>query len=129
MSGVKIELTEGEIRNAVALALAESFSPEKRDALLRNVIRAHLEDKDQSGGWGGRDQTILDKAVGVMLRTEAEAMLTERLAEMRPRVREIIGKHLGPQYEEALLGKFEEAMKATVRIANLSLHVEMEKAE
>ncbi len=126
---LKIEIGEGEIRNAIAIALSESFGPEKKEALIRNVIRAHLEMKNPNANWGSRDQTILDAAVGDMLRKEAKDALIERLELMRPRIREIVRKHLGPQYEESLVAKFESAMKATIRIENVSLHVEMEKAE
>lgn len=128
MSDLKIEISHGELRNAIAVALVDAFSPEKRDAIIRNVVRAHLEMKSPNSGWG-QDQTILDKAVGDMLRKEAEEMMIERLQEMRPRIKEIVRKHLGPQYEEALVAKFEAAMSSTVRIAGLSLHVDMERAE
>jgi len=122
---VNINISEGEIRNAIAVALAESFSPEKRDALLRNVVRAHLEMKSSGGGWGS-DQTILDKAVGEMLRKEAEVQLLEVLGAMKPRVAQIVKKALGPQFEASVYAKLEEALK-NVQIGSIRIHAELDR--
>lgn len=96
MSDLKLEIGEAQIQNAIAVAVAESFSGEKRDALLRDIIRAHLSAKENSYD----KETLLNKRVGSMIRTYAGECLEAELQALKPKIAEIVNKHLGPGFEE-----------------------------
>ncbi len=117
---IDVEIAEVDIQNAIAVGIAESFTSEKKDAMIRQVVRAHLTMKDDSGRFGDRDKTILDKAVGDMIRKESEEELGRVMETMKPKVCALVREVLGPQYQEVVFDKLKTAL-SNIRISNLSV--------
>lgn len=121
MPDLKLDIGEGQISNAIAVALAESFSGDKRDALLRDIIRAHLSAKENSYD----KETLLGKRIGQMVREMAKEALEEEVKKLRPRIVEIVRKALGPGFEEEVCNQLErglsyrkvEGISVSVRVA------------
>ena len=104
---LKVEISEGDLKNAIAVCIAESFGPDKRDALLRDVIRAHIDvrkntyDKD----------TLLSKSVGDMIRRCAEEEIAASFGEkIAPRVREIVRERMDEKYCDSVVLEVERAI-------------------
>lgn len=118
---INIDIPEAVIRNAVAVAIAESFAPEKRDALLRDIIRAHLQvraseyDKD----------TLLGKKVGEIVRRVAMEEVGDVLDSMRPNIERIIQEALGPQFKESVYTSLRTGLQR-LAISNISVSVNMD---
>lgn len=116
MNAIRMDLTEGQIQNAVAVALAEAFSPAQREALIRDIVRAHLSQKANSYD----KETLLSKAVGSLIREIAEKAMREKVEEMAPRIREIVRGALGERFEQQVLDQLRYAI-GRLAIANLSI--------
>lgn len=112
-AGLKVEITEGDLKNAVAIAIAESFTGEQRDALLRDVVRAHLSLKLNTYD----KETLLSKHVGNMIRRVAENEVSAIFSEqMEPRIREIVREKLGPKYCDNIVDEVKGAVESfTIR--------------
>lgn len=106
-SQLKLQIGEAEIQNAIAVALAEALSPERKDAMIRDIVRAHLTVKD---GIYGRE-TVLGKTIGNLLRIEAEKQVREIFEDkVAPRVRGIVLDALGPAWVDAICTQLKTAI-------------------
>lgn len=115
---VSIDITEGEIRNAIAVALSEAFTDEKRDAMMRDVIRAHLQIKSDRYA----KETLLSKTVGNMIRQTAEEEMRRIVDdEMQPSIKAIVQETMGEPFKEAV---YLAVRKALVRITVSNLKVD-----
>ena len=124
MGAVTIDISEGQIKNAIAVAIAESFSAEHRERLVADVVRAHLNVKEHDYD----KETLFSKRVGSMLRSVAEECIKERLEELRPQVRLVLKKWMGKEWEDSLLDKLKASLKSTV-VRNLSVVVDWEQSD
>ena len=118
-SKIDLRIPEGEIKNAIAIAIAESFTQEKKDALIRDVIRGHLSQRKDSYS----RSTLLDECVGSLIRKIAEEELVVVLETMRPQIKNSISKYLGVSFKDSLCSQVEEALKHTI-IYGLKISVE-----
>ena len=118
MSGAafKLEVSEGQIQNAIAVALAESFGPDKRDALFRDVIRAHLSQRENSYD----KETLLSKRIGQMIRQMADEAMKARMEELKPEITKIVSAALGPRFAESV---YEQVRNALSRVVVGSIQV------
>lgn len=120
----KLEITEGQIQNAVAIALAESFTQEKRDALFRDVIRAHLSVKANSYD----KETLLSKRIGDMVRSGADEALRIKLDEMKPEIMKIVSESLGSRFAESVYAQVRHAV-AQVTVGSIHVTASLEDRE
>lgn len=110
MSTVKLEITEGQIQNAIAVALAEAFTPEKKDVLLRDLIRAHLTTKK-----GPYDkETLLSETVNTHIKLIVKDQLEKDLQAMRPEVEVLVSKFFGSTVKPQITENLEKAISAAV---------------
>ena len=103
MSDLKLEIGEAQIQNAIAVALAESFSGEKRDALLRDIIRAHLSSKANSYD----KETLLSKTVGDMVRKYAQEAVLAEVEKAKPQIEAMVQSVLGPGFADDVCRQLE----------------------
>ena len=115
---LKLEIGEGQIQNAIAVALADAFSPEKKDALIRDIVRAHLSVKKDSYS---RD-TLLSAQVGDLIRKVAQEEMVIRVQEMKPEIQKRVRKVLGKQFEESVYLQLEQSLK-NIKIVDMSISV------
>lgn len=97
-SKLVVELTDGQIKNAVAVAIAEALSPDRRDAILTDVIRTYLSEKKDSYS----KETILDGAVRKAVLKMAEEVIEEKMVELSPRIKVIVASTLGPSFQDSV---------------------------
>lgn len=121
VAGLKVEVSEGDLKNAVAVAIAESFTGEQRDALLRDIVRAHLSVKMNSYD----KDTLLSKHVGDMVRRVAQDEVAAVFSEkMEPRIREIVREKLGEKYCDSIVREVQNGIESfTVRGLRFSASV------
>jgi ATP-dependent Lon protease len=124
MSDLKLEIGEAQIQNAIAVAVAESFSGEKRDALLRDIIRAHLSVKQNSYD----KETLLAKTVGTMIREYARECLESEIQKLKPRIAEVVRQSLGPGFEEEVCAQLVRGL-AHRKVMGISVSVSVEEDE
>lgn len=114
---LKLNLTEGVIQNAIAVALAEAFSEERRTEIIRDVVRAHLNHKERSYD----KETFLSKIVGKQIREMSLECVKDQLDLFRPDLEKLISKYFQTNRLQ-ILAQLEAALqKATV--ANLRVNV------
>lgn len=113
---IDLNITEGMIANAMAVAIAEAFSPEKKDQVIRDVVRAHLSYKANSYD---RD-TLLSKVVGEQIRAQAMEAVKAKVADLAPDIRRIVDKALGPRFSDSVLAQL-EASVARLAVANITI--------
>lgn len=117
-----IELPEGMIQNAIAVAIAEAFTPEQRDRVIRDVVRAHLTAKSDAYG----RETILSNAIGDTIREiarkEVTAIIEGPLAE---RVRAEVRASLGERFQDTTVLALHNALQNVV-LSNLRIVVGVE---
>lgn len=118
---IKIDLTEGQIQNAIAVALAESFSPEKKDQLIRDIVRAHLTQKANAYD----RETLLSKSVGDAVRNMASGALASEIEKLRPRINEVVSGFLGEGVRINIVDQVKSAIQRMV-ISNLKVSVSAE---
>lgn len=121
---IDLNITEGMIANAIAVAISDAFTPEKRDAMIRDVIRAHLSVKQNS--WD--KDTLLSKAVGDQIRKMTDESVRERVAQMGDEVRALVTKTLGPQFQESVLTQLQAAL-GRMATSNLTLTAKADFAD
>jgi len=117
MAGIQLELTEGQINNAIAVALAESLTPERQQALIRDVVRAHLAAKSTTYG----RETILSAAVGAQVKEIAGERMKAAVEAMRPEIEAQVDKHLGPTFRESVLASLKTALEGRLRFGGLDI--------
>ena len=115
---LKLEIGEGQIQNAIAVALVDAFSPEKKDALIRDIVRAHLSAKKDSYS---RD-TLLSAQIGDLIRKVAQEEIVSRVQEMKPEIVKRVRKVLGKQFEESVYLTLEKSLK-NIKIVDMSISV------
>jgi len=120
----RIELTEGQINNAIAVALAETFTDERRDAMLRDIIRAHLA--YQGDSYYNKD-TILSKVVGEQVRKMVNERLLAKVVEWRPQIEAVVDRTLGPSARDAVCESLGRAL-AGVELDNLTVSLNAREA-
>lgn len=103
---LKLDITEGELQNAIAVALVDAFSPDKRDALIRDLVRAHLATKIDPYS----RETIISRTVGDHVRRVARDILAARLEEMNGEIEAIVRSILGPRFEKQVLDQLKESL-------------------
>jgi len=113
---LELEIPEGQINNAIAVALAESFGGEKRDALIRDIIRAHLAHKENSYD----KETLLSKRVGQLIRNMTQESFEAEVEKWRPEVDAVVREHLGSQFKTNVFEALRNALTGVV-IRNLVL--------
>lgn len=121
---ISIDIPEAEIKNALAVAVAESFAPDKRDALLRDIIRTHISAKKDDYS----KQTILDAAVGSQIRSMATNVLTAEIEKMRPEVEAIVAEMLGPKFKIDVIAQLKLAL-SHVSLNNLTITARIDADE
>lgn len=106
MSTVELKLTEGQIQNAIAVAIAEAFTPERRDELVRDAIRAHLTVKSNSYD----KETLFSSAVNRQLREMVAAELEKEVQAMRPELEALVKKYFHQNVQAEILGTIEKQL-------------------
>ena len=121
MADFKVEIGEAKIRNAIAVAIVESFSPERQESLIRDIVRAHLQYK-----LGQYDkETLLGKVVGEQLRTIAVEEITKMVQENREKFALIVRNLLGETFVDSVCLQLEQALKS-ITTNKLRLIADME---
>lgn len=113
---IDLNISEGMIANAIAVSIAESFSGEKKDQIIRDIVRAHLTHKENSYD---RD-TMLSKAIGTQIKSLAVDAVREKVATMKEDVDAVVDRTLGPQFRESILKQLGDSL-AQLTVANISL--------
>lgn len=116
-ASINLNITEGMIANAISVAIAEAFSPEKKDQVLRDVVRAHLTYKQNSYD----RETMLSKAVGDAIREQASLAVKARMAEVAPDIRAVVDRALGPKFTDSVLAQLEAAI-STMTLAGVRIN-------
>jgi len=116
------DIPEGQIRDAIAVAIAESFSPERREAIIRDVVRAHLQIRE-----GTYDkETLLSKQVGAQIRQIAQDEVKIIISSLEPAIRERVRKTLGEGFSDSVLCQLENALSCKV-VDGISVSVSLSK--
>ena len=124
MPDIKLEIGQEQIRNAIAVAIAESFSPERQAALIRDVVRAHLQTKLHDYD---RD-TILSKVVGDKIREIAVAEVQAMMDAHRDQLAAVVRNALGSQFIDSVLTQLAQSLRNVI-VSNIVLHVDVEREE
>ena len=124
MPDLKLDIGEGQIMNAIAVALAESFSGEKRDALLRDIIRAHMSVKRNSYD----KETLLSSVVGDKVRAMAMQALEQEIEKSRPAIERTVREVLGPGFEDTICEQLKYGLSRR-KVSNIALTVSVEEEE
>jgi hypothetical protein len=119
---LKLEIGEAQIQNAIAVALAESFSPERKDRLIKDIVRAHLNVKQNSYD----RETLLNQQVGNTIREMARVEVGNLVETWRPKVNEIVAKALGPSFQDALFERLKDALQS-IRVDTTSIRVQFDQ--
>jgi len=106
MPDLKLDIGEGQIQNAIAVAIAESFTGDRRDALLRDVIRAHMNQKESHYD----KETLLSKRVGQLVRDMAQVAIVAEVEKARPTIERIVREALGPGFEEVVATQLRDGL-------------------
>jgi len=116
-TGIKIDLTEAQINNAIAIAIAEAFTGEARDAMLRDLIRGHLAYKADRYG----SETLIQKVLNETLKAQVDKSLREHLETLRPEVDALVKKMLGKNYRANILDQLQNSLS---RLCLSSIYIE-----
>ena len=121
MSDLKLEIGEAQIQNAIAVAIAQSFTGEKRDSLLRDIIRAHLSVKETSYD----KETLLGKRVGQLIRNLAMKAVEDEVERARPAIEKTVHDVLGPGFAESVCAQLKAGM-ASRKVEGINVSIKME---
>ena len=124
MADLKLDIGEGQIQNAIAVAIAESFTGEKRDALLRDIIRAHISYKQNSYD----KETLLSKTIGNMVREIAQEAIKKQVDKARPAIEKMVIEHLGPGFEQSICTQLRDGL-AYRKVQGISVSVRVSEDE
>lgn len=120
MAEVSLKLTETQIQNAISIALTEALSQKDKDILLRDVVRAHMNYKENSYD----RETLLSKQVGETVRRIASEKMALILESWKPEVEAVVEKTLGKNIKVDILSQIEYALgRAT--IANMKISIDL----
>ncbi len=122
MPDFKFEIGEAQIQNAIAIGIAESFSPEKKDVIIRDIVRAHLSVKENSYS----KQTLLSRIVGEQIRRMAEEVLSQEIEKSRPAIENTVREALGPGFQDSICNQLKAGL-VNRKVRNISVNVEMEE--
>ena len=94
------------LENAIAVALVDQFSEDKKSAIIRDVVRAHLTVKADVYG----RETALSAQVGTAIREMAKKKTSEVVETWRSEVEAMVETKLGGQYKQAVFTALAKAM-------------------
>lgn len=120
MASLNLEIGEAQIQNAIAVAITEAFSQDKRDQLLRDIIRAHMSVKQNSYD----RETLLSKEVGQMVRSVAVKVMKAKVEEWRPEIEAIVSKMIGPNFKANVTQQLEVAL-GNMAYRNINIKAEV----
>lgn len=115
---LKIEISEAQIQNAIAVALVEQFSPERQQQLLLDIVRAHLTVKKDNYS----RETLLGAQVGGEIRKMASEHMATVIETWRPQVYKIVEKSMGRKFQENVFAQLEASLKNKM-ISGISIQV------
>lgn len=121
---IKTEIPEGLLRDSIAVAIAESFTGEQRDSLVRDVVRAHLQTKSSTYD----KETLLSKVVGDKIREMAVSEVSRVIEENRTQITAIVSKTLGKNFVGAVLQQLEAGLSRVV-VNNISVSINLGREE
>lgn len=121
-TAIKLEITEGQINNAIAVALAESFTPEKKDAMFRDIIRNHLSMKDDRYG----KETLFSKTVNNQLHETVRDELNRLVEGIKPEVEEMVREKFGSSIKLDILNQIKYQLNNIV-LNNIKVSVSLGK--
>ena len=124
MPDFKFEIGEAQIQNAIAVGIAESFSGEKKEAIIRDIVRAHLSVKESSYD----KKTLLSKVVGQGIRKIASEALAAKVEEARPAIERTVLEVLGPGFEKSICDQLKAGLVAR-KVRNISVEVNLEEED
>jgi hypothetical protein len=117
---VNLGLTEAQINNAIAVAVVEQMTPERQEAMIRDVVRAHLQVKTSQ--WD--KETLLSKVVGEYVRSVAVDEVKQRITALEPRIRELVRNALGAPFEDSVLRQLQVGLANKV-VASVSISADL----
>jgi len=121
MPDFKFEIGEAQIQNAIAIGIAESFSSEKKDSIIRDVVRAHLSVKENSYS----KETLLSRTVGDMIRKIAADVLEKEIEKLRPSIEETVRNVLGDGFEKTICDQLKSGLIAR-QVSGIKVNILME---
>lgn len=122
MSTIKLDLTEGQVNNAIAVAIAEAFSQESKDKLIRDIIRGHLSQKADS--WN--KETMFSRAVGEALREMVKTQIDKEVESLRPTVEEMVKETFSGNIKTSIIEQLKYSLQK-VALDNISVSISVGK--
>ena len=118
---VNLGITEAQINNAIAVAVVETMTPERQAAMIRDVVRAHLQIRPSTYD----KETLLSKTVGDYVRNKVVEVLKQSLGAMDSAISEIVRESLGKGFEESVLRQLRNALSRKV-VSGINIDVSLE---
>ncbi len=121
MAELKFEIGEAQIQNAIAVAIAGSFSPERNAEVVRDIVRAHLSHRESTYD----KETLLSKSVGNMIREIAIDEVKKLIAEKEDKIRSIVRQTLGESFTDSIFTQLQLALSHKI-VSNISINADLE---
>ena len=121
MAEIKFDIGEAQIQNAIAVAIAESFTPERNAQLVRDIVRAHLSYKENDYD----KETLLNKVVGRLIRGIATSELEQMIKSQENNIREIVRDTLGEPFTTSVFNNLKAALAHKV-VSNIQIRVDLD---